>query len=79
MQWSVGDGTLINPRQDRWLASRILGGPTPSGELEKLAGFMIPNSNEWNLPLLRQHFDCHIVTEIMSIPLRPQHTKDRLI
>jgi len=50
MQRSVGDGTHIKIRQDRWLASGIIGGPTPRGESKTVTNLMVQNNNEWNTP-----------------------------
>jgi len=77
--WSVGDGTSIKIRKDRWLQKGVIGGPAPQDEPELVADFIIPEQNTWNGSLLCQSFDKQTVEEIVSIPLRTQFTKDRVI
>lgn len=79
VQWSVGNGQQINIREDKWLSRGVIGGPAPRGEATKVADFILPTQAAWNESLLRQSFDPQLVSEILSLPIRPSYLSDLLI
>lgn len=77
--WSVGDGTCINIREDRWLPMGILGGPKAPEEPTLVADLIDQTTSSWKIDLLYRFFDMPIIQQITDIPLRPNFTSDALI
>lgn len=44
-----------------------------------VADLIDPNHQSWNIPLIQQHYDECIVSEVIKLPIRPLFASDQLI
>lgn len=79
VRWSVGNGGSIRIREDRWLPKGILGGPATIEEPKLVADLIDHIHNNWNTSLLHSFLDEQVIVEILTIPVRPRYTEDKLI
>jgi len=66
--WSVGNGQTISIREDKWLKSELIGGPTTRNEPEKVGALIEQGDGKWNEIMVRLLFDDQRVREIPATP-----------
>ncbi|KAL0723200.1 hypothetical protein Bca4012_037799 [Brassica carinata] len=82
MGFIVGDGASINVWSDAWLSTSQpltpIGPPTFTNQGLKVKDLLLPDSNEWNIPLIQLHLPHYeeIIRQIIPSALKPQ---DRLV
>lgn len=79
VRWSIGNGEMVNIRENLWLKRGTIGGPATKFEPSKVADLIVNQDAKWNETRLRQLFDEDLVKEILSIPLNLPLEKDELI
>jgi len=77
--WSVGNGQKISIREDKWLKSGLIGGPTTRDEPGKVSALIQQGNGMWNETILRMMFDEQRVQEILAIPIGLSTTEDKLV
>lgn len=77
-RWSIGNGEMVNIREDRWLKRGIIGGPTNKNDPLNVSELILTEKAEWNTHKVNQLFDEDIAMEILSIPLSPLPFEDKL-
>jgi hypothetical protein len=81
-RWSIGQGDNISFCNDRWLGDgSLLNVPYHSPFVDHLcvSDILNPHEKSWNVSLISTLFDETSVAKIISTPLFPMVTEDRLI
>ena len=83
MRWQVGNGERIHIWRDRWVPCpstyKII---TPEKQLPQgqwVKNLLKRDSNEWDVPLVRQTFLSQDADAILSIPLSASGAQDRMV
>jgi len=79
--WIVGDGVSIRIWKDPWLSTATptvpIGPPTAENRLLKVSVLLSPETNDWNLSAIRQHFP-HQESTIRKLIPSTSKRSDRL-
>lgn len=79
LRWSVGNGASIRIRGDCWLPMGPIYGPRAQSEPVRVADIIDQDTQSWKIPLIRDFFDEQVLQEILSVPIRPLFSEDRII
>ncbi|KAL8515366.1 hypothetical protein ACS0TY_014176 [Phlomoides rotata] len=81
--WLVGNGSLINCSNDRWIGSGLR--TRPPGRLQGanrpdlVSSLLLQNPTRWNVDTIGRVFDEDTTTSILTTPLSSRNLEDRRI
>lgn len=79
VRWSIGSGESINIRTDKWLRRGLIGGPANRNDPKKVSELILPGTQAWNEPLVRNMFDDQTTQEILATPINGSFFNDELV
>lgn len=79
IRWSIENGESVNIRTDKWLRRGLIGGPANRNDPKQVSELILPGTQMWNEPLVRNLFDTQTTQEILAIPIDCPFFTDELV